>query len=1495
MKSIMMYKFTFFRKTMFLCLMALVAQVGFAEDRVGNTLVYDFTKYHNQDGWGSNTSTTLEFSDGGNVVNSLGETMKILKSDDGNTGTRFAAGELTGNNQNRWYVKNESSSSFLYSYWGGYRRLSIMGLSAGQKVTITFYRVSESNTINLRSNNVSGKTGNKDNQTGSTITSEEELTMSGDGSLDLWVGRYIAIQKVVIDDGGVYFNTSGSEGVASYNGNTLPLFRCRLSSRNFTEPTLTIPGGATATYAISTIESPSGYTPAILNNAAHDVMMNNLGISKVTATVNAGGTSHTASYFLEIYDDVATTAITDITNGKKFTITGAGVLHNRTISSVPGVEVGFSVAESGETHNTAVAYNYDDHIVAFTNDDSGWWDRFPHNNGATPTQGTFYSFKATAKGKLRFGGVKIPNNTAANDGKVYLVKIITGTWPQARLFDASQTGYLSTNDMVSSKMEYNTNNTNDYTITLDTNNPDNNGIILETGHTYYLQGEANYTDNKWAPFLLEWFSYELDTELQVNKNFAVADKTGYTIGDNGTYTASDITVTGANAIVGEINCKGNISSATVTIVNSHLQFSNIDFNTSGENNMGGAIRVKLYTSESNYIYVTLTIPYGKHVWDFRSTAEQTGATRPGAWSYSNEGLCSMMKANGTDWKLVWKVTRNEGTTTTELTDPIMAAKSSIEGNNAFYMDNTAGLIFQAGPTSFGAFDTRNSSGVSIDTKKSWTYSETTATNLLWMKGEATIYFPGVTANQYIKIYTYRHADGKGETYRAKNLVDLDNVAYDGTTRFIMRGMWEQRSPGYVGDNIKGCAIFRVPSNYSATTDLSNIPQLTLCDDGWVKIYRIEIMDKFEPDIIMTDDNNETFCPVDYDGIFSSVVVRKKANNITPTTRTYTATTGQTRCQHANTCDYEVIDDANAVTVQRQIWNSGGEANNGVNYNRLSLTFNKAGQIRIIQRERANTAGTGASVEDPANSETSAALGYVIDKNEYYINAGELTVQDYPYTWDFTSHNMYQGSSNTETILGTEGSNWNANGNTFSQMATKTRKFGADETGETQQNLNVTYSCYAQGAQLANIAGIAVSETEGLGISRPTTTKTMKYFASDANKVFQEYSREYEGYDLTSSAITIDGNSLTGVSKITIPEVPNGYYIFISVNSIENHGAPIWGQIKAGDTTIPALWGETNPDIFGLKGGVYCYIQNSGSTQDVTIPLDGAAGQIKEIAVTNLVKNINALGYATESRNHAIDHTYQDKFTTHPVKAYAITTYEGETYNYKGYPEVRKSLPVTVVPANTGIVLCQENYTANTAFSSPLFHPAVNVIPTSNDTAILAENWMAPNVESKQHYSETIQKEKAMRGVDEGEWCTKFIMTRKYYTYNKNEGTSTEHNETANVEAFYRLKINPTDGSKNVIGANKAYLLIPEANLPKALWNEGNGTGTVGQAPAGVIFMDLADITGDDETTAISDTFREEEHETSGREVYYSLSGVRIIGTPTTKGIYIRNGKKVNIK
>ncbi len=1503
----MMNKTTILRSTVLLILMVFVARTGLAEDRVGNTLVYDFNWYHNN----LTPVQDRDFEQGETVKNSFGENM-ILLSGLGGIGTRFAVGELTGNN-NKWYVRDYNNSSYLFSYWSGYRRLSIMGLSAGHTVQIFFENVSESNTINIRSNNVTGKNGVKDLTnnvpTGDAITSEEVLTMSKSGSLDLWVGRNIAIRKVVIDDGGttnhVSFDTTGKTGDHSYNsGPSYPYYKSQLSARNFVEPAISVyPSTAEVTYTVTNYGESTRAgekSVAVMNeNPAQksDVMFKNIGWCKVTASITVGSTTYSDSYVVWVWDNLAEYSLTE--NDTKYTLTGAGILENRVVTAVPGMTMTFGIPfnypSNGDYVNSIVSntepydfnyttdnsdYNYQPNsvvvseapnnsgnFISYISADNGWWDRYPYRHDRFPYQGTFYTFTAKASGTLTVGGYR----SAAND-------VI---WKNRNSLDE---GSILKDDQGDNLII-----------------SESKAIPMTAGQIYIIHGVTPHitandywnTTTGWAVFELEWFKFESNFKIvdpdntSVEKLYGVASECGAT----SVTSREKITITGisdyTSAVTvksGSVSWKGTINSASVTInSDGTMTFSNITYSTSDANKKGGAIKVTLQNGENEKDFV-MTIPYGKHVWDFRRAEHQEGASRRGDWSYTAEALNTMMDNNGSDWNRVFKVASKSGGSWTELIDPIMVARGSVNGNNAFYMDNTAGLIFSTGSDSFGSQEISNNvtgyNSLTSDQKYRQPYTITTETDLLWMKGNGTIYFPGVTANQYIKIYTYRHADGKGETYRAKNLVDLDNVAYDGNTNFIMRGMWEERYPGFIGDNIKGCAIFRVPSNYTSTQNCANIPQLTLCDNGWVKIYRIEIMDEFEPDLIMTDDNsNNIFYPVDYDGQYGSVVIRKNGNTTTPITRNYLATTGQTQCQHANTCDYEVIAPEGAVTVNRTIWNSSG----GVNYNRLSLTFNKAGRVRIIQRERANASGYATSTDAP-----SASLGYVIDKNEYYINVGELTVQNYPYTWDFTNHNMYQGSSATKTTLGANDSHWVKidNKDIYTQQTLGNVSFGTGD-GQVVQNLTVPYSYFAQGAQLSNAAGTAIAETEGLGITSPTKTKTLTYFAT-VEEQFGKQTRDYEGYDLANSAITINGNTLTGVKKIMIPEVPDESYIFVSFES----GNPVDGQMEVGGTKYYGHYGNT--DIFKLKGGVYCFTKNTGSQepQDVTITLSDNA-KIKEIAVTNIVKNINELGYASESRNHAIDHTYQARFTKHPVKAYAITQYNGETDNFNNFtPQVKKSAnPISIVPEGTGVVLYQKapeqgesDVILDGAFSSPLFYPAVNVVPTNDDTAILATNWMRPSVTPTTFESET----ETWNNVD----CTRFIMTRKYYTYTKNNGFGEQ--QTSQVEAFYRLIYDKSGTveatAHNTIKANKAYLLVPTANVPEALWNSNNVN-----APAGIFFLDLEDITGDNGTTAIDDIIRQENESINGQDVYYSLSGVRIVGTPTTKGIYIRNGKKVSIK
>ena len=1372
-----------------------------------------------------------------------------------------------------WNIRKSSDSDGgFYSPDSGPRELSILNLCNGDKVSIF-----TPGTVTFVSSNA--KTSNGTTASG-TVQSGEEYTMTADGHLDLVVDRNIYIHKIVITHTNgtpsISFNTSGKTGDDTYNNVTLPYYSTQLSKRDFTEPTLTVfPSTASVTYSVENYrESVNDKAVAIMNDNPTDfgdVMLKNIGWCKVTATAIIGGQSYSDSYLIWVWDNLAEYTIDE--NGKKYKLTGAGILANRYVTAITGMEMSFG----NINNNSAVVINQDDHYVSYMAADNGWWDRYPYDNG-WPSQGTYYTFKATADGVLTFGGYK-----ASTGGSVIIKNTTTGEeMTTTTIFDEDSSGHLTSGN-----------------------------ITMKAGQTYYMHGttpvvtegtnpwDSDYA-NQWAVFELEWFKFVADFKFVKESGSNVEASYGMASTCGATAVTSREVLTGvtlSQVSVFSKSYKGSVQSADVAVNTSTgaLEFTNITYNSNATNGKGGAIKVKLKFGES-YIDYVMTIPYGEHVWDFRKDGEQ--GTRKGDWTYTDAGLVSMMNSNGTDWSRVFKVASKSGGEWTELIDPIMAARGSINGNNAFYMDNTAGLVFVTGPESFGAHETSNStanySSLTNDQKYNLSYTTTSEADLLWMKGEATIYFPGVTAGQYIKIYTYRHSDNKGENFFARNLVDLDGKTYNTTNEtayFKLRGINDNRYPAYKGDDIKGAAIFRVPTDYMTTNNPSAIPSLTLTDDGWAHIYRIEIMSNYEPDIILTMDGTKDVngysinLPIDYNSPLSSIIVRKKKNSggtydYTSVTKTFTATPGNTRCQSANTCRYVVETTGPDVTTTRSKFSTE------VDYNKLELTFNGGtGLVKITQREIANQ--TGYTYNNTTG--TTGDGEFTIDKNEYYIAVGELTVQDYPFTWDFTAYNKDRNDASKKALTtaseapeGTFG-RWSDDGNSSDY----TQNISASVPMTGHATLSVNKPIAIQGSELTALT-TPLREMEGLGISLPysTTNSTYTTFYTE-NSSFGKHEHGYQVYNITGNIKNTQGD-LRGVGTITIPEVDNGMYIFIK----SSEGL----SVKTADgTTLWGLWSGANNDPFGMSLGVYLFLQNTGKKQDVTITYSSAA-TIYNVAVTNLVKSINALGYATESRNHPIDHTYQEKFTNHPVKAYAITTYggEGDTYNYRGYPEVRKSQPLTVVPANTGIVLCQENYSDNAAFSSPLFYPAVNVTPTDNDNDILATNWMAPNVESTQHYHETIQKEKAMRGVDEGEWCTKFIMTRKYYTYNKNEGTSTEHNETTNVEAFYRLKIS-TDGSKNVIGANKAYLLIPTSKLPKALWNEGNGTGNVGQAPAGVIFMDLADVTGDDETTAISDSFREEEDETYAPQVYYSLSGVRIVGTPTTKGIYILNGKKVSIK
>ena len=374
----------------------------YAEDRNGNTLTYDFTAYKNY-------GNDVEFSDGGIVKNSLGEDMHILSET--HTGTRFAVPaiiEYDNNNQYKthWFVRRpDNTNAYLYAGNSGDRNLSIMGLTQGDKVTIVWGNISLTNNITLRSDCIN------ELSVTNIFASNTQYTMKRSGSLDLSVGRYIAIYKVIIEDNGntnhVTFNTSGSQSNYTYYGNSYsPAYKVQLSARSFTEPAISVyPSTANITYSVSNVSSPTGKNVAVMNeNPAYkgDVMFKNIGLCQVTATINVNGTTYSDSYYVEVWDNVAEYVLED--NGTKYRLTAPGVLENRVVTAVPGMTMKFGVpnnypnpityidgivgngnfnytesnADNHYQPNSVVIFSKDGHMVTNIFADNGWQSRYPY-------------------------------------------------------------------------------------------------------------------------------------------------------------------------------------------------------------------------------------------------------------------------------------------------------------------------------------------------------------------------------------------------------------------------------------------------------------------------------------------------------------------------------------------------------------------------------------------------------------------------------------------------------------------------------------------------------------------------------------------------------------------------------------------------------------------------------------------------------------------------------------------------------------------------------------------------------------------------------------------------------------------------------------------------------------------------------------------------------------------------------------------------------------
>ena len=382
-----------------------------------------------------------------------------------------------------------------------------------------------------------------------------------------------------------------------------------------------------------------------------------------------------------------------------------------------------------------------------------------------------------------------------------------------------------------------------------------------------------------------------------------------------------------------------------------------------------------------------------------------------------------------------------------------------------------------------------------------------------------------------------------------------------------------------------------------------------------------------------------------------------------------------------------------------------------------------------------------------------------------------------------------------------------------------------------------------------------------------------------------------------------GNRTAGVSygkRITVPSSGSLTITVPDLNADLNaNSKQDWIYIKSSvaPSSITNATAAVEADGLDAASGVYKYKVTDPGNSDITFPENAT---ISSIGVTHILKPLTkvgtgetAKGWATESRDCAIDHTRTGFFTVNNVDAKYVTVAK---YDIKYANVTLNNVGNYGVPENIGLVLKMEDMShysdANTG-GVPLFAPAIstNRLTTLGFNGTLG-NMMRPNVTARPFYTEreTVNAVDADDGV-----YTRFILATHYMKWKKVGTEAVTHDAIFNegdVPVFYRLHLynsteatalSSTEAKLNTLGANKAYLSLRTANLPDALWKDDN---TFAKGYIGI--SGISDFT---EYSEDSDVSRK-----AAKAGTYNISGQKISDeAPLPAGIYIKDGRKVVVK
>lgn len=308
----------------------------------------------------------------------------------------------------------------------------------------------------------------------------------------------------------------------------------------------------------------------------------------------------------------------------------------------------------------------------------------------------------------------------------------------------------------------------------------------------------------------------------------------------------------------------------------------------------------------------------------------------------------------------------------------------------------------------------------------------------------------------------------------------------------------------------------------------------------------------------------------------------------------------------------------------------------------------------------------------------------------------------------------------------------------------------------------------------------------------------------------------------------------GTHYVTIQSVPANAMVYIEHNGGDNE------MFNLNTLDVKSVKTITNSN--NNRVSVY---QLGNTTKDLTFCVQNC--KLYRIAIVKDNKTIGSaendyIKYATYSQSYPVDYSLNERLNGTAVTAYSVSADYQSNATSVNFTE----LPNNQSASGEGVIL---KTSGNLGESHPIFTTDVNTTPKK-----LTSNALVGTGDKETEF------EKAKK-----EGYQNYILTNKYFHLDKNENPSGAVID-GNQQCFYKWV-------KGNAKSNFAYLQLK---------NPSNAN-----AAKTVIYLDwFGDTTGIHGMTAPSQV-------TSGK-TYYTLDG-RKVTSPTQKGIYIINGKKIIIK